>query len=89
MPPLRDWHRHGGILCTFTGSWFKAQVETIQHGVGVRGAVNPNTGDLVAGPETLPDRELVQNRADPLQQALLRELDGPWYRERSADWCRG
>lgn len=84
----RDWHRHGGILCTFTGAWFKAQVETVQHGVGARGPVNPHTGELVAGPETLPEHELAQNRVDPLRQALLRELDGPWYRERSADWSR-
>lgn len=84
----RDWHRHGGMLCTFTGSWFKAQVETVQHGVGSRGAVNPNTGELVAGPETLPDYALAQHRVDPFRQALLHELDGPWYRERSADWWR-
>jgi len=84
----RDWHRHGGILCTFTGSWFKAQVETVQHGVGVRGAVDPNTGELVAGPETLPEEVLAVNRVDPQREALLRELDDAWYRERSADWSR-
>ena len=84
----RDWHRHGGILCTFTRLWFDAQVRTIQHGIGSRGAVNPNTGELVAGPETLPDYALAQNRVDPFQRALLSELDGPWYRERSADWSQ-
>jgi predicted acyl esterase len=84
----RDWHRHGGILCTFTRSWFDAQVKTIQHGVGMRGAVNPNTGELVAGPETVPDYELAQKRVDPFQRALLHELDGSWYRERSPDWSR-
>ncbi len=84
----RDWHRHGGILCTFTASWFKAQVETIQHGIGARGPIDPITGGLVAGPETLADDELAQRRVDPAQQALLRELDDPWYRDRSADWSR-
>jgi predicted acyl esterase len=84
----RDWHRHGGILCTFTRSWFDAQVKTIQHGIGMRGAVNPNTGELVAGPETVPDYEMAQRRVDPFQRALLHELDGPWYRERSPDWSR-
>lgn len=84
----RDWHRHGGIFCTFTASWFKAQVETVQHGVGARGPIDPITGGFVAGPETLPDDELAQRRVDPAQQALLRETDDPWYRDRSADWSR-
>jgi len=84
----RDWHRHGGILCTFTGTWYKAQIETAQHGVGVRGAVDPNTGELVAGPETLPEYELAMNRVDPQQEALVRDLDDRWYRQRSADWPR-
>ncbi|MDR7545634.1 MAG: CocE/NonD family hydrolase [Armatimonadota bacterium] len=84
----RDWHRHGGILCTFTASWFGPQVETVQHGRGVRGPVNPNTGELVAGPQTLPEYELARSRVHPFWQALVRELDDQWYRERSADWAR-
>jgi len=84
----RDWHRHGGILCTFTFPWFRAQVETVQHGVGARGPVNPLTGELVAGPETLPEDVLAGNRVDPGHQALLRELNDEWYRERSANWSR-
>ncbi|MDR7434860.1 MAG: CocE/NonD family hydrolase [Armatimonadota bacterium] len=84
----RDWHRHGGILCTFTFPWFRAQVETVQHGVGARGLLSPLTGELVAGPETFPGDVLAKNRVDPGQQALLRELDDAWYRERSADWSK-
>jgi putative CocE/NonD family hydrolase len=84
----RDWNRHGGILCTFTASWFPPQVSTVQHGVGARGAINPNTGELIAGPLTLPEYELVQNRMDPAQQALIREIDDHWYRDRSADWSK-
>lgn len=84
----RDWHRHGGILCTFTDSWFKGQVLPVQHGVGARGFIDPNTGEWVAGPETLPDHELALNRVDPFQQARMRELDDEWYRERSADWSK-
>ncbi len=84
----RDWHRHGGILCTFTPPWFKAQVEAVQHGVGARGHVNPNNGELVAGPETLPEHELARNRADPAKQALLHELADQFYRERSPDWSK-
>jgi len=84
----RDWNRHGGILSTFTASWFPPQVATVQYGLGARGAINPNTGQLIAGPVTLPEQDLVQNRIDPAQQALVRELDDQWYRERSADWSR-
>ncbi len=84
----RDFHRHGGILCTFTGSWHRAQVETVQHGVGVRGPVDPSTGEPVAGPQTLRDDELACHRVDPLAQALVREVDDGWYRERSAEWSR-
>jgi len=44
-----DWYRdmtyHGGILSTFFGNWFKKQVMTVQHGLGERGPVNPNTGE--------------------------------------------
>ena len=49
----RDASRHGGILCTFFGNWYEMQVTTVQYGLGSRGPVNPNTGEPVAGPETL------------------------------------
>ncbi|NLG67979.1 MAG: CocE/NonD family hydrolase, partial [Firmicutes bacterium] len=84
----RDWARHGGILCTFTDSWFRGQVLPVQHGVGRRGFVDPLTGDLVAGPETLPEHELALNRVDTFQETRRRELDDEWYRQRSADWSR-
>jgi predicted acyl esterase len=84
----RDWHRHGGILCTFTDSWYRGQVHPLQHGYGARGYADPVTGLLVAGPETLPDDELARNRSDPFQEARRRELLDDWYRVRSADWSR-
>jgi predicted acyl esterase len=84
----RDWHRHGGILSTFTDSWYRGQVHPLQHGYGARGYVDPVTGLLVAGPETLPDDELARNRTDPFQEARRRELLDDWYRVRSADWSR-
>lgn len=84
----RDWHRHGGILSSFTATWFKNQVIPVQHGAGARGYRDPNSGLLVAGDETLPEEVLVENRIDPYMEALRRELDGPWYRERSADWSK-
>ncbi|GBD08488.1 Putative serine esterase [Candidatus Thermoflexus japonica] len=84
----RDWNRHGGILCTFTDSWFRGQVIPVQHGQGARGFLDPVTGEWVAGPETLPEEMLARNRVDSFQQARWRELDDEWYRARSADWSR-
>lgn len=84
----RDWHRHGGILSTFTGGWYRAQVVPVQHGVGVRGERDPNNGMLTSGPETLAEEELARNRSRPDLEARLRPLDGLWYRERSADWSK-
>src|SRR5690606_5406280 len=54
----RDWHRHGGILSAFTAGWFPSQVLPVQHGYGLRGERDPNSGLLTAGPETLADDEL-------------------------------
>jgi predicted acyl esterase len=84
----RDMTRHGGILCDFWGNWMRKQVITVQYGVGDRGPVNPNTGEPVAGPETLTEAQLAANRADLRGAALARPLDGPYYRERSPDWSR-
>jgi len=57
----RDWSRHGGILCDFAANWYTMQIlKTVQHGRGERAAVDPNSGLLVAGPETLSDEELEQ-----------------------------
>jgi putative CocE/NonD family hydrolase len=81
----RESARHGGIICSFRKNWQDMQVKTVQHGMGTRGRKNPNTGELVCGPETLPDAELVRNREDMWQSFLSRELEGPYYRERSAD----
>jgi uncharacterized protein len=81
----RDGARHGGIICSFRKNWQDMQVKTVQHGVGERGKKNPNTGELVCGPETLSEAELVQNRENMWQQLLERETDGPYYRERTAD----
>jgi predicted acyl esterase len=84
----RDITHHGGILCEFVANWYRRQVETVQHGVGTRSPVNPNTGEHVAGEDDLSDAELAANRADLGTQVRERPLDGPWYRERSADWSK-
>ncbi len=81
----RESGRHGGIVCSFRRHWQDMQVKTVQHGMGTRGKKNPNTGELVCGPETLPEEELVRNREDMWLAFLSREMDGSYYRERSAD----
>ena len=81
----RESHRHGGIACTFRKNWQEMQVKTVQHGVGDRGKRHPITGDTVCGPETLSDKELFKNREDIWLAVLERELDGAWYKDRSAD----
>ncbi len=84
----RDWSRHGGILSQFDQVWFDGQVASQQHGVGERGARSAFNGELVAGPETLPPEVLEANRVNCYQEELKRPLDGPFYRERTADHAR-
>jgi len=81
----RDGNRHGGIICSFRKNWQDMQVKTVQHGVGERGKKNPNTGELACGPETLSEAELVKNRENMWQELLKREMNGPYYRERTAE----
>jgi predicted acyl esterase len=84
----RDVHYHGGILCEFGGNWYPRQVETVQYGVGERGRRNPNTGEPVAGPATLPEEELAGNRVDLPAEIKRHPLDDDWHRSRSADWAK-
>lgn len=85
-----DWYRdathHGGILSTFWKNWYDMQVKTVQYGLGDRGPVNPNTGELVCGPDTLSDEELAANRSDFGDAILDHPLDDEYHRERSAAW---
>jgi uncharacterized protein len=87
-----DWHRdctyHGGILSTFWENWYRIQVLAVQHGLGLRGPLNENTGELVAGPETLTDEELAANRCDLGDDILAHPLDDDYHRERSPDWSK-
>jgi predicted acyl esterase len=87
-----DWYRdmthHGGILCVFWSNWFKMQVMTVQHGLGERGPVNPNTGELVTGPETLSADELAKNRTDFGSTILAHPFDDYYHKERSPDWSK-
>ena len=84
----RELARHGGIRCDFLGDWFNRQVVSVQHGVGERGARNPNTGETIAGPETLTDSELRRNRADVGGEAARRRLIDDYYRARMPDLAK-
>ena len=81
----RDGNRHGGIICTFRKNWQDMQVKTVQHGVGERGAKSRITGELVCGPETLSEQELVANRENMWAELLKRPLLTDYHRERTAD----
>src|SRR5215210_3487188 len=84
----RELCRHGGILSDFLGSWYPRQVESVQHGVGERGARSVVTGELVAGPETLPPDELSRRRADILAEARRRRLHDAYYAARTAEFAQ-
>lgn len=80
----REFSRHGGILTRFGEAWAEYQIYTVQHGVGERGARNPNNGELVAGPPTLDGEELRANRIETMPEAKRRELLDDFHRERTA-----
>jgi uncharacterized protein len=85
-----DWYRdathHGGILCTFFGNWYEMQVTTVQHGLGARGPVSPNTGEPACGPDTLSDEDLMARRADFPADVAGHPLDDDYHRARCGDW---
>jgi predicted acyl esterase len=82
----RDASHHGGILSTFPRALQEKQVFRVQYGVGERGPRSPVTGELVSGPETLPEAELLKNRAPLWQELVDHPLDDPYYRDRSAHY---
>ena len=81
----RDSVRHGGIACTFRKHWQDMQVRTVQHGRGTHGPKSRVTGELVCGPETLTEQELIRNRGDMWAGVLEHPLTGPYYQERTGD----
>jgi len=85
----RDMTYHGGIPSTaFWRVWYENQVVKVQHGVGERGPVNPINGELVAGPETLPDEELRKRRVDMEKIILDHPLYDQFHKDRSPDWSK-
>ena len=81
----RDSGRHGGIHSPWAKNWWASRILPLQHGYGDRGERSANTGELVAGPETLTDEELAANRADVVT-AGQEPLDGEWTRKRSVQF---
>ncbi|MGH2700600.1 MAG: CocE/NonD family hydrolase [Actinomycetota bacterium] len=82
----RDKCYHGGIASDMKNVWYRRTITTVQHGLGERAATNPITGELVAGPETLSEEELEENRSDFTGDIDARLLDDAFHRERSADF---
>jgi predicted acyl esterase len=87
-----DWYRdmthHGGILSTFWANWYDMQVKTVQYGAGERGRRSRVTGELVCGPETLPEQELANNRCDFGQEIRAHPLDDDYHKARSPIWSK-
>lgn len=81
----RDATHHGGVLSVFRKNWQDMQVKTVQHGLGERGPRSRVTGELVCGPETIPEEELAKNRADMPGDLLRNHLDGDYYRALGGD----
>jgi uncharacterized protein len=84
----RDLSYHGGIASDMKNVWYRRTITTVQHGLGERAAKNPNTGELVAGPETLTEEELEANRSDFPGDIDAHPLDDTFHRERSAVFDR-
>ena len=85
-----DWYRdmthHGGILSTFWENWYDMQVKTVQYGAGERGKRSRVHTELVCGPETLPESELIKNRADFGAEIASHPLDDDYHKARSPKW---
>ncbi|MGA8004355.1 MAG: CocE/NonD family hydrolase, partial [Pseudolabrys sp.] len=85
-----DWYRdmthHGGILSTFWENWYDMQVKTVQYGAGERGKRSRVHGELVCGPETLPEAELARNRADFGAEIASHPMADDYHRARSPKW---
>ena len=81
----RDSGYHGGILSQFRERWAKHQVVNIQYGRGDNAAMNPNTGESVAGPVTLADEQLAANRRNAHEMLKQHPLCDDWHKERTPD----
>jgi len=87
-----DWYRdmthHGGIVCTFWENWYDMQVKTVQYGAGERGKRSRVHGELVCGPDTLPEDELARNLSDFGTNIASHPMDDDYHKARSPNWSR-
>lgn len=79
----RDAVRHGGILTTFWIRWYPVQISAVQNGLGERAGANPNTGELIAGPQTEEPDVLTARIADLPAEQRDHVLDDDYYRART------
>jgi len=70
----RELGYHGGIYCSFTEAWFQKQVLTVQNGKGENGLMGNIKGDWVAGPKTLSEEQLRENRREFPAEILENKL---------------
>lgn len=86
-----DWYReafyHGGIRSTFLDSWMPRQFP-MQYGYGQRGKRNPHTGEYIAGPVTLTDEELANNRVDKVAAVRSHPLNDEYWAPFAPPWDR-
>ena len=86
-----DWYRelfyHGGIRSGFLDLWLPKQLP-MQHGYGDTGQRSPNTGEPVAGPETLTDEELRSNRVDKVSEVRAHPMADDYYAGLVPDWSK-
>src|SRR5262249_49928614 len=87
-----DWYRdmthHGGIVCTFWENWYDMQVKTVQYGAGERGKRSRVHGELVCGPHTLSEAELIKKRGALGDDIRAHPLDDAYHRARSPVWSK-
>ena len=84
----REGTRHGGIMSMFLTDWVPRAIKRAQFGVGERSLRSRVTGDLIAGPPTLPEEELAKNRIDIDQWVLDHPFDDAGHRAHSTDWSK-
>lgn len=84
----RDWFRHGGILSNgFFEAWYPRQILTVQHG-NPKAITDPWIMESAAGPSSLDEATLKENRSDPLGKVLSLPLDNEHYKKKSPDWSK-
>ncbi|MGI9351273.1 MAG: CocE/NonD family hydrolase C-terminal non-catalytic domain-containing protein, partial [Rhizobiaceae bacterium] len=84
----RELSYHGGIYSTFLRHWYDKQIMPIQHGYGERGFRSRVNGEWAAGPDTLTDEELRENRMDLHGDFISHPLDDAFFATMTPDLSR-